>query len=64
MTIEHSAYSLRQTFKDRLRDYGEMGAPEEIIDELMEHKKSGVNYGRGHKLKTKNKILLEVAYKV
>ncbi|MFY0689070.1 MAG: phage integrase SAM-like domain-containing protein [Cyclobacteriaceae bacterium] len=63
-TPEHSAYSLRHTFKDRLRDYGEMGAPEEIIDELMGHKKPGVHYGRGHKLETKHKILYMVAYKV
>lgn len=49
-TEDHSAYSLRHTFKDRLVDYGEVGAPEEIIDELMWHKKPGVNYGRGYKL--------------
>ena len=63
-TPEHSAYSLRHTFKDRLRDYGEMGAPEEIIDELMGHKKPGLNYGRGHKLETKHKILSDIAYDI
>lgn len=63
-TEDHSAYSLRHTFKDRLRDYGEVGAPEEIVDELMGHKKPGVNYGRGHKLETKHKILSEIAYDV
>ncbi len=63
-TKDHTAYSLRHTFKDRLRDYGEMGAPEEIIDELMGHKKPGVNYGRGHKLETKHRILSEIAYKI
>ena len=61
-TKNHSAYSLRHTFKDRLRDYGEMGAPEEIIDELMGHKKPGVHYGRGHKLETKHRILSKIAY--
>ena len=63
-TPEHTAYSLRHTFKDRLRDYGEMGAPEEIIDELMGHKKPGVHYGRGHKLETKYKILLDIGYSI
>ena len=63
-TPEHSAYSLRHTFKDRLRDYDEMGAPEEIIDELMGHKKPGVFYGRGHKLETKHRILSAIAYDV
>lgn len=61
-TPEHTAYSLRHTFKDRLRDYGDTGAPEEIIDELMGHKKPGVHYGRGHKLDTKHRILSEIAY--
>lgn len=62
-TPEHSAYSLRHTFKDRLRDYGEAGAPEEIIDELMGHKKPGVHYGRGHKLETKHAILKAIAFR-
>jgi len=39
-TPNHSLYSLRHTFKDRLRD---AQAPEEIIDELMGHKKKGRN---------------------
>lgn len=62
-TKDHSAYSLRHTFKDRLRDHGNVGAPEEIIDELMGHRKPGVNYGRGHKLETKHRILSDIAYK-
>ena len=49
-TPDHSLYSLRHTFKDRLRD---AGAPEEVIDELMGHKKSGPKYGRGHMLENK-----------
>src|SRR5690606_36375818 len=49
-TNEHSLYSLRHTFKDRLRD---AQAPEEVIDNLMGHKSRGPNYGRGHILDTK-----------
>ena len=60
-TPRHSAYSLRHTFKDRLRD---IGAPEEIIDDLMGHKKSGPKYGRGHRLETKYKWLQKIAYNV
>lgn len=58
-TPQHSAYSLRHTFKDRLRD---AEAPEEIIDELMGHKKSGPKYGRGHRLETKYNWLNRIAY--
>ena len=53
-TPDHSLYSLRHTFKDRLRD---AGAQEEVIDELMGHKKSGPKYGRGHILESKLKWL-------
>lgn len=60
-TEQHSIYSLRHTFKDRLRD---IEAPEEIIDELMGHKKSGPKYGRGHKLETKHKWLNKIAFAV
>lgn len=56
---EHSLYSLRHTFKDRLRD---IGAPEEIIDELMGHKKDGPKYGRGHTLEMKKKWLQKIAF--
>ena len=58
-TPQHTIYSLRHTFKDRLRD---IEAPEEIIDGLMGHKKSGPKYGRGHKLETKYKWLSKIAY--
>lgn len=57
---KHSIYSLRHTFKDRLRD---IEAPEEIIDDLMGHKKSGPKYGRGHKLDTKVKWMELIAYR-
>ncbi|HEY9177506.1 MAG TPA: DUF6538 domain-containing protein [Flavipsychrobacter sp.] len=58
-TPRHSVYSLRHTFKDRLRD---IGAPEELIDSLMGHKKAGPQYGRGHKLETAHEWLRKIAY--
>lgn len=60
-TPAHSLYSLRHTFKDRLRD---AGAPEEVIDELMGHKKSGPKYGRGHMLENKYEWLKKIAFNV
>lgn len=60
-TPKHSLYSLRHTLKDRLRD---AAAPEEVIDELMGHKKSGPKYGRGHLLETKHEWLTKIAFKV
>ncbi len=60
-TPGHSLYSLRHTFKDRLRD---AQAPEEIIDELMGHKKSGPKYGRGHILERKYEWLQKIAFKI
>lgn len=60
-TPAHKVYSLRHTFKDRLRD---IEAPEEIIDDLMGHKKSGPKYGRGHRLETKLKWLEKIAFTV
>ena len=59
-TPEHSLYSLRHTFKDRLRD---AQAPEEVIDELMGHKKSGPKYGRGHMMETKYEWMKKIAFK-
>jgi integrase len=55
-----SLYSLRHTFKDRLRD---IQAPEEVIDNLMGHKSRGPKYGRGHILETKLEWLEKIAYK-
>lgn len=60
-TPEHSIYSLRHTFKDRLRD---IGAPEELIDGLMGHKKKGPQYGRGHKKEATHNWLQKIAYQV
>jgi integrase len=54
-----SLYSLRHTFKDRLRD---IQAPEEIIDNLMGHKSRGPKYGRGHILETKLEWLEKIAF--
>lgn len=60
-TEEHSLYSLRHTFKDRLRD---VETPDEIIDELMGHADDGPKYGRGHLLEKKHKWLKKIAFKV
>ncbi len=58
-TPRHQLYSLRHTFKDRLRD---AGAPEEVIDELMGHKTLGPKYGRGHLLEKKHEWLQKIAF--
>lgn len=60
-TEKHTLYSLRHTFKDRLRD---IEAPEEIIDELMGHAKSGPQYGRGRTLEKKHEWLKKIAFKL
>lgn len=60
-TSNHSLYSLRHTFKDRLRD---AGAPEEVIDELMGHRSRGPKYGRGHMLETKHEWLRKIAFRI
>lgn len=60
-TLDHSLYSLRHTFKDRLRD---AEAPEEIIDELMGHRKAGPKYGRGHILERKYEWMKKIAFHV
>jgi integrase len=59
-TPQHSLYSLRHTFKDRLRD---AGAQDEVIDNLMGHATDGPHYGRGHTLETKLKWLKKIAFK-
>lgn len=46
-TSDHTLYSLSHTFKDRLRD---VGAPEEVVNELMGHASDTPRYGRGHLL--------------
>ncbi len=48
-TDQHSVYSLRHTFKDRLRKHG---IPEELQHDLMGHKDQGMgsHYGNGYPL--------------
>ncbi len=58
-TKRHSLYSLRHTFKDRLRD---IGAPAEVTDELMGHKKPGQPYGRGYLFEDRHRWLRKIAY--
>ncbi|MAH06345.1 MAG: hypothetical protein CL561_12385 [Alphaproteobacteria bacterium] len=58
---KQTLYSLRHTFKDRLRD---IGAPEEVIDELMGHKSRGPKYGRGHLLEKKYEWLKQIAFEI
>ncbi len=60
-TDNHSLYSLRHTFKDRLRD---TEVAQEIIDELMGHRKGGPEYGRGYKLEAKHEILTRMAFSI
>lgn len=60
-TKNHSLYSLRHTFKDRLRD---IQAPEEIIDQLMGHRIAKPRYGRGHLLKTAHEWLQKISFSV
>ncbi|MFA8299143.1 MAG: DUF6538 domain-containing protein [Hyphomicrobiales bacterium] len=60
-TPKHSLYSLRHTFKDRLRD---IGAPEEIIDQLMGHRTYKPKYGRGHKLENMRVWLERIGFEV
>jgi integrase len=59
-SLLHTLYSLRHTFKDRLRD---IGAPEEVTDELMGHSGHRPRYGRGHTLETKYEWLKKIAFK-
>ena len=56
-----SLYSLRHTFKDRLRD---ARADIELIDQLMGHTNNKPAYGRGHLLKTAHEVLEQIAFKV
>ncbi|MGS2723957.1 tyrosine-type recombinase/integrase [Porticoccus sp. GXU_MW_L64] len=58
-TIEHSLYSLRHTFKDRLRD---ITKDAELRDELMGHSNKRPDYGRGYKLSDKCELLQKIAF--
>ncbi|MET3348339.1 integrase, partial [Bradyrhizobium japonicum] len=57
-TAEHVLYSLRHSFKDRLR---EAEAPDELTDELMGHDTHKPKYGDGHGLHVKLKFLERIA---
>jgi integrase len=57
-----SLYSLRHTFKDRLR---QSHATQELMDELMGHETDGVrgDYGEGYSLEYKQEHLAKMAYR-
>lgn len=57
-TKDHSLYSLRHSFKDRLTD---AEAPDSMIDHLMGHKTYKPKYGKGPSLALKRKFLDKIA---
>jgi integrase len=57
-SAEHSIYSFRHSFKDRLKS---VEAPEELIDEMMGHTTAKPKYGDGYGLKLKLKYLQAIA---
>ena len=59
-TKDHSVYSLRHSFKDRLVA---AEAPDSLIDSLMGHKTYKPKYGRGPSLELKLKYLQQIAFK-
>ncbi len=58
-TRDHSVYSLRHSFKDRLVA---IEAPDSLIDSLMGHKTYKPKYGRGPSLELKLKFLERIAF--
>jgi integrase len=58
---EHTLYSLRHSFKDRLRA---VEAPGELVDMLMGHSNGGPAYGAGYMLDQKAKWLQRIALPV
>jgi integrase len=58
-TPKHTVYSLRHSFKDRLKD---AETPEEMIDELMGHKIDKPKYGDGYGLRLKLKRIQAIAF--
>jgi integrase len=58
-TRKHSIYSLRHSFKDRLKA---VEAPEELIDELMGHSTGKPRYGDGYGLQLKRKYVQMIAF--
>jgi integrase len=59
-TKDHSVYSLRHSFKDRLVA---VEAPDSLIDSLMGHKTYKPKYGKGPALELKLKFLQQIAFK-
>jgi integrase len=59
-TKDHSVYSLRHSFKDRLIA---AEAPDSLIDSLMGHKTYKPKYGKGPSLELKLKYLQRIAFK-
>jgi len=60
-TPDHSFYSLRHSFKDRLRA---IEPPGELIDMLMGHTSNKPRYGKGYTLEVKRKWLQQIALPV
>jgi integrase len=58
-TLEHTVYSMRHSFKDRLID---IKAEDSIIDVLMGHKTHKPKYGKGPSLARKLEILQQIAF--
>jgi integrase len=59
-TKNHTVYSLRHSFKDRLIA---AEAPDSLIDSLMGHKTYKPKYGKGPSLELKLKYLQQIAFK-
>jgi integrase len=59
-TKDHTVYSLRHSFKDRLVA---IEAPDSLIDCLMGHKTYKPKYGKGPSLELKLKYLQQIAFK-
>lgn len=59
-TDDHTVYSLRHSFKDRLTA---AEAPDSLIDNLMGHKTHKPKYGKGPSLELKLKFLQQIAFK-
>ncbi|MBX3566536.1 MAG: tyrosine-type recombinase/integrase [Rhizobiaceae bacterium] len=60
-TKDHTLYSLRHSFKDRLVA---IEAPDSLIDSLMGHRTYKPKYGRGPSLELKLKFLERIAFTV
>ena len=60
-TPQHTLYSFRHAFKDRLRA---AGAGDELTDMLMGHSPDGPDYGDGYSLADKRKVLQRIALPV